>query len=97
MATFLRIVSILYLLIVWVTFGGAIHTQASSGLTPILLFLGAVSLTIPAAVLYAFGQVVDDISAMRHNSKLQTDSLIAMRRYYEPQTDQPKPRAEPRF
>lgn len=97
MATFLRIVSILYLLIVWLTFGGAIHSQATSGLSSILLFLGAVSLTIPAAVLYAFGQVVDDISAIRHNSKLQADSLIAMRRYYEPQPAQSAPRAEPRF
>lgn len=97
MATFLRIISVIYLLVVWVTFGGAMHAQETSGLTSILLFIGAVSLTIPAAVLYAFGQVVDDISAMRHNSRVQCEHLAAMRRYYEPQTNEENPRSEPRF
>lgn len=92
MALVLRLISGIYLVLVWTIFvmvvffmpgsdpsvlSAAAGFPASSGLAIFLLFLAAVALSIPAIALYAFGQVVGDVRAM-------TDHLGAMRRYYEP-------------
>lgn len=45
----------------------------------------AVSFSIPAAILYAFGQLVAEVRSIRHLSHLQAEHLKAVRRYYEPQ------------
>jgi hypothetical protein len=90
MAAFLKIVSGLYLVIVWLAFAGVTSTttplNASVGSdgVKILAFLCAVGLSIPAAVLFGFAQIVGDIRIMRNNARLQGEHLAAMRRYYEP-------------
>jgi hypothetical protein len=86
MANFLKIVSGLYLLLVWVGFVAAVvlapAPDAYSGPLALLIALGA---SIPAAVLFAFAQIVEDVRSMRNNLRLQSDHLRAMRNYYEPQ------------
>jgi hypothetical protein len=88
MAVFLKIVSGVYLLFVWVVFAGAMNTpippSVGAGLFPILAFFIAVGLSIPAVALFAFGQVVADVRIMRNNARMQTEHLNAMRAYYEP-------------
>lgn len=87
MAAFLKIVSGIYLIFVWLTFAGIMKNPifpSSTGLEPVLMFLGAVALSIPAVALFAFGQVVGDVRTIRNNSRSQLEDLSAMRRYYEP-------------
>ena len=90
MAIFLKIVSGFYLLIIWLVFIGAVRTPApptvgSDLLFHIIAFLIAVCLSIPAVVLFAFGQMVGELRTIRHYSRLQAEHLKAMRTYYEPQ------------
>jgi len=86
MANFLKIVSGLYLLLVWVGFVATVALapapEVYSGPLALLIALGA---SIPAAVLFAFAQIVEDVRSMRNNLRLQSDHLKAMRNYYEPQ------------
>lgn len=81
MAAFLKIVSGIYLVFVWLVFLVAISVQMPRSLggelVNVYLFFIAITLSIPAVALFAFGQVVGDVRAMRHHLK-------AMRQYYEP-------------
>jgi hypothetical protein len=80
MATFLKIVSGLYLLFVWFTCFIALTQPFAYAGGPgghILILLIGVVLSIPAAVLFAFGQIVGDVRVMK-------DHLRAMRAYYDP-------------
>jgi hypothetical protein len=91
MAVFLKIVSGIYLVFIWLVFGIALSTPAASALTPgpapqLLAFVIAIGLSIPAVALFAFGQVVGDVRIMRNHARMQSDHLKAMRAYYEPQT-----------
>lgn len=89
MAIVLKVVSAVYLAFVWLAFAFAINTPMPvapllGGAEHLITFLIAVGLSMPAIVLYGFGQVVGDIRMMRDLAKLQGDDLRAMRRYYEP-------------
>jgi hypothetical protein len=91
MATFLKVVSGLYLLFVWAAFAMTLNMPAAFGATnagseKLLAFLIAVGLSIPAVALFAFGQVVGDVRAMRNNTRRQEEHLQAMRHYYEPKS-----------
>lgn len=90
MPTFLKIVSGLYLLIVWLVFFSATRIPAPPTLGSdfpfrAMVLVLAVSFSIPAAILYAFGQLVAEVRSIRHLSHLQAEHLKAVRRYYEPQ------------
>jgi hypothetical protein len=92
MATFLKIVSGVYLVLVWLAFAGTFagyHGPESLGnnATHILAFFIAVGLSIPAAILFGFAQVVGDVRVMRNCAVRQVNHLAAMRRYYEPTGD----------
>jgi len=91
MAAFLKIVSGVYLVFVWLVFAMMLKTPVAAsslgGAEPVFAFLIAVALSIPAVALFAFGQVVGDVRIIRNNSRLQVDHLAAMRRYYEPTQD----------
>jgi hypothetical protein len=81
MAVFLKTVSTFYLIVIWGVLAGTLKMpiMPSAGpLEPIMLFVLAVALSIPAVALFAFGQVVADVRAARNH-------LAAMRRYFEPQ------------
>jgi len=86
MAGFLKIVSGVYLALVWLSFvlmvmvSGATTGASVGGPTVfnLLAFIACITLSIPAVALYAFGQVVGDVRAMRRH-------LRAMHNYYEPQ------------
>lgn len=89
MAAFLKIVSGVYLVFVWLTFVMMVKTPiagapALSGFESALAFLIAVALSIPAVALFAFGQILGDVRTTRDNSRAQLSHLAAMRRYYEP-------------
>lgn len=88
MSLFLKIVSGIYLLLIWLIFlivvlvtpGTRLPTFGYDDIgtgAPLVFFFICLSLSIPAAVLYAFGQIVGDIRASRNH-------LEAMRAYYEP-------------
>lgn len=88
MAIFLKAFSGVYLLIVWVVFFIAVNRPPPSkeaanlfGYTPegliFYTFVLCLFLSVPAVIMYAFGQVVGDVRAMRGH-------LRAMRAYYEP-------------
>lgn len=92
MAFFLKTVSGLYLFLVWLIIAMAISRPVSplagtvgsgEAASVIVLFVGIV-FSIPAAVLFGFAQIVDDVRTMRKLAKSQNDQLTAMRRYYEP-------------
>jgi len=93
MALFLKAVSGLYLILIWLVvalvFASPVPalagTVGSDGLAKAILLLVAVGLSIPAAVLFGFAQIVGDVRTMRSLAKSQNDHLTAMRRYYEPQ------------
>jgi hypothetical protein len=85
MAAFLKIVSGVYLIFVWLAFSLTLKAPVPlapglGGAEPIIAFLIAIGLSIPAVALFAFGQVVGDVRVMRNNTKLQSDHLAAMRR-----------------
>ncbi len=92
MALFLKAISGLYLILIWASvamalskatppFAGALGGGEAANL---LILLVAVALSIPAAILFGFAQIVEDVRAMRKFAKSQNDHLTAMRRYYEP-------------
>jgi len=86
MAAFLKVVSGVYLIFVWLVFAGVMSTpppldSMSPGSTQVLAFMIAVGLSIPAVALFAFGQVVGDVRIMRNNARLQSEHLKAMRAY----------------
>jgi hypothetical protein len=86
MANFLKVVSGLYLLLVWIGFVATVAlAPAPNVYSGPLAFLIALGASIPAAVLFAFAQIVEDVRSMRNNLRLQSDHLKAMRNYYEPQ------------
>nr|AWL91249.1 hypothetical protein CIT37_02230 [Bradyrhizobium ottawaense] len=89
MATFLKVVSGVYLFVVWLVFVGALRTPAPPTIGSDLLFhlgvfLAAVCFSIPAVILFAFGQMVGELRSIRHYSRQQAEHLKAMRAYYEP-------------
>jgi hypothetical protein len=95
MAAFLKVVSGVYLVVVWLTFAGVISTPTpltgplgSDAMVKIFAFMIAIGLSIPAVALFAFGQVVGDVRIMRNNARLQSEHLQAMRAYYEPMAGQ---------
>jgi hypothetical protein len=69
MALFLKIVSGLYLALVWFAFATVVKNLPPSpmfgGAEHVLGFLICVALSIPAVALFAFGQVVGDVRAIR--------------------------------
>src|SRR5262245_17023653 len=88
MATFLKIVSVIYLIVVWISFAVAVGIAGKPPMSAapfmnILAFLIAVSLSIPAAVLFAFAQVVEDVRSMRTNIRTVAEDIRAVRQYYE--------------
>lgn len=90
MAIFLKSASGFYLLIIWLLFVGAMRTPApptigSDPLFHVGAFLAAVCFSIPAVILFAFGQMVSELRSIRHYTLLQAEHLKAMRAYYEPQ------------
>ena len=91
MAIFLKAVSGFYLILIWVGVVAAwskptplAGTVGTGDAANFLVLLIAVSLSIPAAILFGFAQIVEDVRAMRKLAKTQNESLTAMRRYYEP-------------
>jgi hypothetical protein len=85
MAGFLKIVAGICLAVTWVVCGiiaaGALlssHPSAQDGTFWIYLMVTCVGLSLPAAILFAFAAIVDDVSEMKAH-------LAAMRRYYEPE------------
>jgi hypothetical protein len=84
MASLLKAAAILYLIMLWGLFTIAMIGTSMQPVQigtvradAVLLFVACVVGTIPAAVLYAFGSMVEDVRSMR-------DHLAAMRAYYEP-------------
>ena len=91
MGIFLKIVSGVYLAFVWLIFaltlknlGAVSSTLGGDAAAQVIAFMIAVGLSIPAAVLFGFGQIVSDIRVIRHLTRTQTEDLRAVRRYYEP-------------
>jgi hypothetical protein len=78
-AIFLKVVSGIYFILIWLVAVVALMTPLE-GLSvwhkPIIVIIAA-TLTLPAAALYAFGTVVGDTRRIRNH-------LAAIRRYYEP-------------
>lgn len=82
MATFLKIVSGLYLVFVWLMVSLTIKNVGMAGVSDptlyqLLIFVIGIGLTIPAALIFAFGRLVEDARFIRIH-------LAAMRKYYEP-------------
>lgn len=84
MASLLKAAAVLYLVLLWGFFTIAMIGTSMQPVQlgtvradAIMLFIACIAGTIPAAVLYAFGSMVEDVRSMR-------DHLPAMRRYYEP-------------
>lgn len=75
MAVFLKIVSGAYLILVWLSFFIGLQAplsrelQMPAGGATILLFLIAVLLSIPGVALFAFGQLVGDVRAIRNSCR----------------------------
>jgi len=89
MAAFLKIVSGVYLALIWFVFAFAVSHPNDTGpynhdAVVVVAFVIAIGLSIPAAVLFAFGQVVGDVRIMRSHVRQQNEHLRAIRAYYEP-------------
>jgi hypothetical protein len=86
-AEFLKVISVVYLIIVWIAvalfFFVPVPGDAYAVAAKVLSIVGGISLSIPAAAMFAFAQVVEDVRAIRAHMTAQTDHLKAMRRYYE--------------
>lgn len=79
MSLFLKIVSGIYFVLIWLVAAVAILFPIE-GVSPwhkLVVLVSVATLTLPVAALYAFGQVVGDVRKIRGH-------LAAMRRYYEP-------------
>jgi hypothetical protein len=84
MTRFLKIISGLYLVLVWFAFVLVISVgDARTPAEMVAAVFAAVSLSIPSAVLFAFAQILEDVRSMRNNLRLQSHHLEAMRAYYE--------------
>jgi hypothetical protein len=84
MTRFLKIISGLYLVLVWFAF--VLVISVADARTPaemVAAVFAAVSLSVPSAVLFAFAQILEDVRSMRNNLRLQSHHLEAMRAYYE--------------
>jgi hypothetical protein len=89
---FLKAVSGTYLFFVWLTavvvithpspIDATVGGHAAANLLTVLI---AISLSIPAAIMFGFAQIVADIRIIRNHAQMQSDHLTAMRRYYEPE------------
>ena len=84
MARFLKIISGLYLVLVWfalvlVISVGDAHTPAET----FAAVFAAVSLSIPSAVLFALAQFLEDVRSIRNNLRLQRHHLEVIRSQYE--------------
>jgi hypothetical protein len=94
MAAFLKIVSGVYLAFIWLVFFLAasrptpLNASLGTDGAHIITFMIAIGLSIPAAALFAFGQVVGDVRVMRNHARIQSEHLQAMRSYYEPERRQ---------
>lgn len=91
MATFLKIVSTIYLVVLWLPFAltvtGVRMDVAGTkidGAVLVLAFIVCLALTIPAVALFAFAQIVEDVRALRRYQHLSLKHLEVMRSYYEP-------------
>jgi di/tricarboxylate transporter len=91
MAAFLKIVSGIYLICIWLVLAlfTGVHVSTlddSLGGAGVKLFgfLVAVVLSIPAAAMFGFAQIISDVRALRDQTRIQGQHLAAMRRYYEP-------------
>lgn len=88
MANFLKVVSGIYLIFVWLVFVLMATTPAANAYVgsggSIIAFAAAIGLSIPAAIIYAFGQIVGDIRQMRDDARVSLNNIRVMRRYYEP-------------
>jgi hypothetical protein len=102
MPSFLKVVSIIYLIVIWLIavafcFGaGSVPDTAPQmklGLQLISVALATI-LSIPAAALYAFGQLAADIRRMRDDLTASLNNLRVMRRYYEPDAQRVEPRID---
>jgi Na+/melibiose symporter-like transporter len=84
MISFLKIISGLYLVLVWFAFALVIAVvDARTPAEMLAAVFAVVSLSIPSAALFAFAQVMEDVRSMRNNLRLQSHHLEAMRAYYE--------------
>jgi hypothetical protein len=91
MARFLKIISGLYLVLVW--FALVLVILVADARTPAETFaavFAAVSLSIPSTVLFALAQFLEDVRSIRNNLRLQSHhlevqshQLEAMLAYYE--------------
>jgi hypothetical protein len=84
MARFLKIISGLYLVLVWFAF--ALVISVADARTPaemLAAVFAAVSLSIPSAVLIAFAQIPEDVRSIRNNLRLQSHHLEVIRSHYE--------------
>lgn len=82
MAAFLKFVSGIYLTFVWLVVFLSIKNIGTAGVSDPTLYQLAfiiigVGLTVPAALIFAFGTLVGDTKKIREH-------LAAIRRYYEP-------------
>lgn len=103
MAGFLKFVSVVYLVLVWLIAAliltGSIFTPTPAFGGWIFIFrigviMSAGVLSIPAAALYGFGQIVGDVRQMRDDARLTLNNIRVVRRYYEPESASPD---EPKF
>jgi hypothetical protein len=84
-AIFLKIVSGIYLILVWLTFF-AVSANAPRELTSgmnaeafrFVAFAATIGLSIPAAVLFAFGQIVGDVRFIRNQTSLKNRDTAAI-------------------
>ena len=89
MGIFLQIVSAIYLVLVWLAAIMTLRDPAPLASTVgdaagVFTVMIAVLLSIPAAILFGFGQIVSDIRVIRHLTRTQAEDLRAVRRYSEP-------------
>jgi HAMP domain-containing protein len=103
MPKFLKAVSVVYLVVIWLIAAVVLVASVSVPQTPPeirlavqLVTIGtAIILSVPAAALYAFGQLAGDVRQMRDDARASLNNLRAIRRYYEPEQQQPQ--REPAF
>ena len=84
MTRFLKIISGLYLVLVWSAF--VLVISVANAHTPAEMLsavFAAVSLSIPSAFLFAFAQIPEDVRSIRNNLRLQSHHLEVIRSHYE--------------
>jgi len=78
MATFLKAVSVVYLVVVWGVFTHLLIVPYPT-IQQTQAFLIAFALSIPAAILFAFGQIVEDMRIVRDEARRQSECLRVIR------------------